>query len=247
VTGPVDVRTLVSPEIYRGLFPATFGTEGERAAAATTDVAREGLQIGPVHLRPSIVTSYVNGEYTLLDTPDPVRDRYLQIEPRVVADMPLFGGELTADYAARLRFFSQFDEINSTSHLLDTGFELPLGSRAMVRVRDHFSTGVLEATEVDPGQEYFFDLSRFHRNEIEVGARVEAGSRVFLDGARLQRRFDDASGASPTPRRAAVWRGSPSGPARRPLHLHIPPPPERTWPSPPRTRSAWPSTGISGP
>ena len=53
----------------------------------------------------------------------------------------------------------------------------------MLSLRDHFSTGILEATEVDPGQEYFFDLSRFHRNEVEAGARVEVGTRGFVDGS----------------------------------------------------------------
>lgn len=199
VSGAADVRSLVSPEIYRGLFPATFGLEGDREAAAASDLAREGLQIGPVHLRPSILASYVDGEYTLLDTPEPTRDRYLQLEPRVSADMPLFGGEVTADYGVRLRFLSQFDEINSTSHLLNAGFEMPLGTRTMVRLHDHFSTGILEATEVDPGREYFFDLSRFRRNDVEVGARVEAGPRAFLDGALGYNdvRFDDPAGFFP--------------------------------------------------
>jgi hypothetical protein len=182
-TEAVDVEGLVSPEVYRGLFPATFGSEGEAEAAAASDLAREGLQVGPVHLRPSVIVSYVDGEYTLLDTPEPVSDSYLQVEPRVFADMPLLGGELTADYGVRLRFYSQFDEVNSTSHLLNARLEVPLGSRTMLRLRDHFSVGILEATEVDPGQEYFFDLSRFHRNEIEAGARVEVGPRGFVDGS----------------------------------------------------------------
>ena len=73
VAGAVDVRTLVSPEIYQGLFPATFGLEGEREAAAASDFAREGLQIGPVHLRPSILASYVDGEYTAARHPRPRR------------------------------------------------------------------------------------------------------------------------------------------------------------------------------
>ncbi|HEY6547363.1 MAG TPA: hypothetical protein VI589_05635, partial [Vicinamibacteria bacterium] len=198
VAAAVDVHSLVSPEMYRGLFPASLG-EGEREAAAASDVAREGLQIGPVHLRPSVLASYIDGDYTLLDTPEPVSDRYFQLEPRVAADMPLFGGEVTADYGVRLRFFSQFDEINSTSHLLNAGLELPLGSRTLLRVNDHFSTGVLEATEVDPGQEYFFNLSPFRRNDVEVGARVDAGSRVFVDGALSYNdvRFDDPEGFFP--------------------------------------------------
>ncbi|HEY6546777.1 MAG TPA: outer membrane beta-barrel protein, partial [Vicinamibacteria bacterium] len=183
VSEEVDVRSLVSAEVYRGLFPSSLGGEGDRDQAAASDLNREGLQVGPVHLRPSILTSYVAGDYTLHDTPDPVSDRYLQIEPRVAADMPLLGGEVTADYGVRLRFLSQFDEINTTSHLLNAGLEMPLGSRTLLRLNEHFASGVLESTEVDPGQEYFFNLSPFRRNDVELGARVDAGARIFVDGS----------------------------------------------------------------
>jgi hypothetical protein len=195
-----DVTSLVSPEIYRGLFPPSLGQDDDQQGPApTSDVAREGLQLGPVHLRPTILTSYIQGDYTLLDTPTPVTDRYLQIEPRVAADVPLFGGELVADYAVRFRFFSDFEEINTTSHLLNAALDVPLGSRARVRLSDHFSTGTLESTEVDPGQEYFFDLSRFKRNDVELGARVEMGARIFLDGVVSHNdvHFDDPQGFFP--------------------------------------------------
>jgi hypothetical protein len=191
--------------------------------------------VGPVHLRPSILASYVDGEYTLLDSPDPVSDRYFQLEPRVSADLPLLGGELVADYSVRLRFFSQFDEINSTSHFLNGGIEVPVGSRTTLRLRDHFSTGILEYTEVDPGQEYFFNLSRFRRNEIEAGARVEAGARIFLDGSvgRNDVDFDDPSGFFPyTSRNARLGAGLTFGDNLRAglyyTYDRVPPPDART-------------------
>ena len=200
----VDLATHVSPENYKSLFPATT-SEGDHGAAAASDLAREGLQVGPVHLRPSVLVSYVDGDYTLVDSTQPVSDQYLQIEPRVSADMPFLGGELSADYAVRLRYFSAFDQINTTSHILGAGLQLPLGSRTMVRARDHFATGVLESTEVDPGQEYFFNLAHFTRNEVEVGARVEAGSRIFLDGALGYNdvHVDETSGFFPYTERTA--------------------------------------------
>ena len=79
--------------------------------------------------------------------------------------------------------FPQFDEINSTSHLLNAGLEMPLGSRTLLRLSDHFSTGVLEATEVDPGQEYFFNLSRSVATTIELGRGWTRGRADFVDGS----------------------------------------------------------------
>ncbi|HVQ30292.1 MAG TPA: hypothetical protein VMV21_11965, partial [Vicinamibacteria bacterium] len=230
----VDVNTLVTPDIYKGLFPATAAPEADHSAAAASDLAREGLQVGRLHLRPSVLVSYVNGDYTLLDTPQPVTDRFLQLEPRVAADMPVLGGEFTADYALRLRFLSDFEEINSSSQLLNAGLQVPLGTRTTLRARDHFATGVLESTEVDPGQEYFFDLSRFHRNEVEVGARVETGSRIFVDGnlGYNDVRFDDPTSFFPyTESTARLGLGTTFGDNLRAgvyySYFHVPPPDSR--------------------
>ena len=147
---------------------------------------------------------------------------------------PLLGGELTADYAVRLRYFSDFDEINTTSHLLNAGLEVPLGTRTIVRARDHFATGVLESTEVDPGQEYFFNLSPFKRNEVEVGARVETGSRMFVDGevGYNDVRFDEPGSFFPyTESRARVGVGTTFGDNLRAgvyySYFRVPPPDTR--------------------
>ncbi len=46
---------------------------------------------------------------------------------------------------------------------------------------EHFSQGVLEATEVDPGKEYFFDFGPFRRFATGVGGRIELGPRLSVD------------------------------------------------------------------
>jgi hypothetical protein len=179
----VDASSLVTADLYRSLFPSAAEVTGQKPAApsAASDRAREGLQVGPVHLRPTIQTGYVDADTFAQDSPQPVRDQYLGIEPRVAAEMPILGGQLLADYTVRFRLFSSIPEVGTTSQFVNAGLEVPVGSRTVFRVRDHFATGVLETTEVDPGQEYFYDLTRFHRNLIEVGARVDTGGRYFLD------------------------------------------------------------------
>ena len=198
----VDTARLVTPELYRSLFPAGGEEPADRPTAlpaASSDQAREGLQIGPLHLRPTLQTSYTDADTAVLDTPQPVNDHYLQIEPRVTADVPLLGGQLTADYALRYRAFSSYDEVGSTSQLANAGLELPLGTRTLLRVHDHVSTGILETTEVDPGQEYFFGLSRFHRNDLGLGAQVQVGNHYFVDLAagRNDVSFDEVAGFFP--------------------------------------------------
>ena len=55
----------------------------------------------------------------------------------------------------------------------------------MLRGNYHFSHGVLETREVDPGQEYFFDLGRFTRNDVSGHGRGRA--RPAPDGDRWER------------------------------------------------------------
>ena len=70
--------------------------------------------------------------------------------------------------------------MNGVSHFFDGTFEVPVGARTLVRATDHFALGVLEANEVDPGREYFFDLARFRRNDVGLGADVTLGSQLAL-------------------------------------------------------------------
>jgi hypothetical protein len=185
---PADVA-----ELYRRILPSSAtdsdssGDEAGRQLAAPAndsalkpDDGADGWGIGALRLRPSISGTYVDAE-TALEGPTPVRDKYYQIQPRVGAELPLATGRLTGSYEARLRRGTRFDQVRETSHLADAALELPFGARMTLRGSGHYSQGILEANEVDPGGEYFFRLGRFTRRAAAAGLRMETGSRLDLD------------------------------------------------------------------
>jgi hypothetical protein len=102
-------------------------------------------------------------------------------------------GQLSAEYEARLRFFSSIPQVGDPSHFVGARLELPLGARTLVRLSHRFTRATLETTVVDPGREYFFDLARFTYNETAALARVEIGARAWAEGeARWAwNRFDE--------------------------------------------------------
>jgi hypothetical protein len=173
--------------LYRGLFPPSAaplaGPEGILPAGGEAGAPGEpadGLQLGNVTLRPTLISSYVNADTLPFDTPDPVRDTYFQIEPKVAAETVLLGGRLTADYAPRLRRGSELALVEQPSHFVNAAFELGEAPHAL-RIGEHYASGVLETYEVDPGGEYFFDLGAFRRNTVDGSLRLGRGGRLGLE------------------------------------------------------------------
>jgi hypothetical protein len=197
--------------LYQKLFPTQASASADATQPAAPEAPEatpipgsanrtgdevEGLPVGPFRVRPSISVSYIDAEANLLATPQPIHDRYAQIQPRVAAEAPLREGKFALDYQPSVRSFGSFDELDGTTHLLNASLETPLGTRMFVSVADHFVRGVLEAEEVDPGREYFFDLGRFNKNALTASGRMELVPRVSLDlGGGVNRvRFDEPSG-----------------------------------------------------
>ncbi|HSD65726.1 MAG TPA: hypothetical protein VLF95_03440, partial [Vicinamibacteria bacterium] len=187
-----ELRGPVTPELYARLFPtgtagrAPAGDEEEREGAA------EGIAVGPATLRPYVSASWVDADVAF-DSPTPVRDRYLQVAPGVTASMPLLQGLLAAEYEPRLRFFSDIPQVNETSHFAGARIEVPVGTRTLVRLSHRYTRAVLETSVVDPGREYFFDLSRYTFNETTAAARVDLGARLSAEaeGGWRWARFDE--------------------------------------------------------
>jgi hypothetical protein len=90
---------------------------------------------------------------------------------------------------------SQFAKINRPSHELNVNLQVPFASRFVLSANEHFSVSTLDAIEVDPGREYFFDLGRFTRNEVNGSLRMEVGPRLnlFVGGAANRVRFQEES------------------------------------------------------
>jgi hypothetical protein len=187
-----DLRGPVTPELYQLLFPTGSAAQKIEEEDAKIQSSTEGIVLGPATLRPYVSASWVDAD-VLFNGPVPVRDHYLQLAPGVTASMPVRQGLLALEYEPRLRFFSQIPEVNETSHFAGARIEMPLGSRTLVRVGDRFTRAVLETTVVDPGREYFFDLSRYTFNDATAAARIDLGSRLSAEaeaGWRIAR-FDE--------------------------------------------------------
>jgi len=196
-------------ELYHGLFPASAPdaaapapSDGDVESASPDGASQEGLQLGGLSLRPSLVVSAVSADATLVGT-TPIEERQLQVEPRVGLDLLVGAGHATGAYAARLRRGTRVPELSaiteSTTHLVDAGLEMPMGPALELRVDDHFSTGVLETDEVDPGFEYFTNLARYRRNQLDLGLRYSGGGRVGLQAGAFFNRveLDDAVAGQP--------------------------------------------------
>jgi hypothetical protein len=173
-------------DLYRHLFPVG-GEASERPVtdedlrARPDDAANSApIRLGRVGVRPYVTFSYLDADTVSGDPPQILNDQYLQIQPGVGAQAPIGLGQLSVSYEPRLRQFSSIPEVEVTTHWLNGTLTLPVGSRVSLDARSHYSKGVLEATEVDPGGEYFFGLGEFEHLDFGVGADIEVGPRVRL-------------------------------------------------------------------
>jgi hypothetical protein len=180
---PADLRPSVE-QLYRQLFPTGTTLEPSSHRPEPTEANPEtpsAFRLGRVGFRPYVLASYLNADTASGNPPQAVRDQYLQVQPGITADSPLGLGRMSVSYEPRLRAFSSSSVVQPTTHWLNAGLELPVGARVQLSASEHFSKGVLEATEVDPGKEYFFDLGGFRRFGTGLSARIEVGPRMSVD------------------------------------------------------------------
>ncbi len=184
-------------ELYARLFPiGAAGTPTDEEASQRRDLEAGGWAVGRATLRPYAGASWTDADIQAFESPEPVRARYLEVTPGLTASAPFLSGLLAAEYEPRLRLFSNIPEVTRSSHLAGLRLELPVGSRTLTRLAYRFTRATLEASVVDPGREYSYDLSRFTFHDASLTAHVEVGPRLFTEaGAGIRRtRFDDSRG-----------------------------------------------------
>jgi hypothetical protein len=185
-------------ELYGRLFP-----EGAPQTTAETVVVpaveplgeQAGVPFGPFRVRAGLDAHFVDADTFVESSAAPVRDQYLEVAPRLLAEAPVRDGRLNVEYYPTLRAFATYAEVNSSSHRVGVGIDLPVGPSVQLHAKDTFVSGVLDTREVDPGGEYFFDLARFNRNVVDGGASIGVGPRlsVELAGTLNRVRFQDPS------------------------------------------------------
>jgi hypothetical protein len=185
---------------YRSLFLPREDLGEELAAPITQSEPGAGIHLGPVVCQPTVMFGYVNTKTVLGSIT--LRDRYFQFEPRLgcrlafdhVVDLRI--ARLRASYTPMLRSRSSITKINRWSHDFEAGLEIPLGSRVLVRGSDSYIIATLEAQQVDPGREYFYNLGRFRKNEAKGSVDFELGARMaaFFAASDSRIKFSEDSG-----------------------------------------------------
>jgi hypothetical protein len=210
------------PDLYAQLFPSGAPLapvpEPQEEAPVIEGVAEQGLIAGPFRVQASLDAGYINADTFVESQPEPTRDEYLQVTPRIEAAAPAGGGRLVLDYEPTLRAFATFDQVNSSAHRVGASLDLPLGPTVDLRLADRFTSGVLETRVVDPGGEYFFGLGRFNQNDLNASASIEVGPRmsVELQGGLGTVRFqEDSSFFDYDTRSAGAGLGFELGPSLR--------------------------------
>jgi hypothetical protein len=187
------------PELYTRLFPTGPPQPPPEESSPLPEVIEPGQEtgaaVGPFRLRASLDARYVDADVFVESTAVPTKDRYLEVQPRVVATAPLGEGRFTLDYGPVFRAFATYDDVNSNSHALGARVDLPAGGRVTLRAGDRFRSGVLDTRVVDPGGEYFYGLGHFRRNDADAGASIMLGPRlsVELGGALGTVRFQETA------------------------------------------------------
>lgn len=180
---PQPQQTPPATADVKSLFPEGLPETAPALAPVSKEAPRvDGIPFGSLTLQPAVVFNLVRADIFPnidADRPVKVRDTYLQIEPRLGAELPLGRGTLRGAYEPSLRRGTDFKEVRDTSHRLSGGVELPVGQSIMLRAGDQWSRGILDVTQVDPGQEYFFRLGKFRHNLFDANARLDTG---VIDG-----------------------------------------------------------------
>ena len=147
----------------------------------------------------------MNADASLLDTPGTVNDGYFQFEPGIAARAPVGLGAFTAEYAPSFRAGANFAATQDPTHVVTGTLDLPFGSDSQLTLSDRYVASTLDAREVDPGGEYFFDLARFQRNLLSANARLAVGPRLFVElgGAYNHVSFDETGRLLPL--REPAW------------------------------------------
>jgi len=182
-----------SAELYPKLFPGAPAADPVDAGAEEAG-KDEGVWVGRIRLRPGIVLSYVDADVEEFGTGQPEREQYFEVQPTLGANLglDLLGGRVRASYEPRFRSLGGGggSELGSTSHFVEAAVDLTVGQRLDLDARYHFSTGVLETTEVDPGREYFFFLGRYTHHDTGVEARFDLTPRLQVQAGADWNRVD---------------------------------------------------------
>ena len=209
-----DPAAVDTADLYRRLFPST--DDPTTLGTRRTDIGESEnwysnfTWLG-IQMRPWVSVSYVDGKTTQVQTNTVSADTYWVIQPNLglgfsphlgADNENARGGQWKINYTPRFRRLADLNLPRLTSHFFDVGLDQPIASLGSIYGNYHFSKGVLETEEIDPGREYGIGLNRvidtslerFRRNSFGVGVRFDfvAETRVDINATKTNVSYGNA-------------------------------------------------------
>lgn len=218
----VEATVADTADLYRRLFPSTSdassmgpiggGVEGGSSENWYSETRWMGLQI-----RPWVSVSYVDAKTTEVQVNTVTADQYWVIQPNIgVGFSPRLGGDRegqwSVNYTPRFRRQLSLSLPHLTSHFFDASIDQPLSASFAIYGTYHYSQGVLETDEIDPGREYGIGLNRvvdtslerFKRNSFTAGVKFDflADTKVDVNVGKTKVLYGNDPGEPATGERA---------------------------------------------
>ena len=187
----VDTAAMDTADLYRRLFPSTSDSSsvgpigGASVGGSPENWYSETRWLG-LQIRPWVSVSYVDAKTTEVQVNTVTADSYWVIQPNLgVGISPRLGGDRQGqwmvNYTPRFRRQLNLNLPHLASHFFDASIDQTLAASFAIYGKYHFSKGVLETDEIDPGREYGIGLNRvvdtslerFKRNTVGVGVKFD--------------------------------------------------------------------------
>ncbi len=184
-------------DLYRRLFPSPnepSGVEVGRTEIGAPENWYSDFRWLGFQVRPWISVSHVDGKTTAVQDNTVTGDKYWVIQPNLgLGFSPRFGGpragQWSINYTPRFRRQLNLGLPHLAAHFFDIGLDQPVAAFGSLYGNYHFSTGVLETEEIDPGREYGIgqnrvvdtSLEQFRRDTFAVGFRFDFLADTKLD------------------------------------------------------------------
>ena len=194
-----SARSEDTADLYRRLFPSSsdpssVGPIGENAPLGSPENWYSDRTLLGFQVRPWVSVSYVDAKTTQVQTNTVTADSYWVIQPNLgIGFSPSFGagrlGQWSVNYTPRFRRRLNLSLPHLASHFFDVGVDQPFAASGSIYANYHFSKGVLETDEIDPGREYGIGLNRvvdtslerFRRNTLGLGLRFDLMADTHFD------------------------------------------------------------------
>ncbi len=149
------------------LFPILVFSQVVTYEEEKEEKAKEGIILGKFIFSPSIEFIYENKDNVFLTETNEVEDQVYVIRPVLLFELPKEESYLRFSWTPQYRDFQDYEIKENWTHFFNLMGRINTSGGLEIMAGDKYiSKGLLEVTEVDPGNELVFGLLPFDKNHI---------------------------------------------------------------------------------